>query len=106
MATPALAESIRIERGSSGDLDSVMAVMDSAFGEHFGEAWTRSQLSGILPMDGVSLMLAWDRDSDTILKCAVDVSRLRLVAGKHRFAHFVGQYLGVAWQQVASNPSP
>jgi ribosomal-protein-alanine N-acetyltransferase len=85
MATPALAESIRIERGSSGDLDSVMAVMDSAFGEHFGEAWTRSQLSGILPMDGVSLMLAWDRDSGeaigfSLCRTVADESELLLIA--------------------------
>ena len=30
-----------------------MAVMDGAFGDSFGEAWTRSQCAGILPMDGV-----------------------------------------------------
>jgi ribosomal-protein-alanine N-acetyltransferase len=85
MATPALAESICIERGSSGDLDSVMAVMDSAFGERFGEAWTRSQLSGILPMDGVSLMLAWDRDSAeaigfSLYRTVADESELLLIA--------------------------
>jgi len=39
---------VRIETGSSDDLDSVMKVMDSAFGRRFGEAWTRSQLAGIL----------------------------------------------------------
>ena len=49
---------IRIERGSSEDMDSVMTVMESAFGRRFGEAWTRSQLAGILPMARVSLMLA------------------------------------------------
>ena len=56
MAT--IEQDVRIERGSSGDLDDAMIVMDAAFGKSFGEAWTRSQLAGILPMSGVSLMLA------------------------------------------------
>ena len=55
MAT--IEQDVRIGRGSSEDLDGVMNVMDSAFGQRFGEAWTRSQLAGILPMSGVSLML-------------------------------------------------
>jgi len=55
---------VRIERGTSDDLDAVMEVMDSAFGRRFGEAWTRSQCAGILPMAGVSLMLALDRRED------------------------------------------
>ena len=58
---------VRIERGSSDDLDAVMAVMDSAFGNRFGEAWTRSQLAGILPMSGVSLMIATDPDSGEVI---------------------------------------
>lgn len=51
---------VRVECGGSADLDAVMAVMDSAFDPGFGEAWTRSQCAGILPMAGVLLMLAWD----------------------------------------------
>ncbi len=39
-------------------LDQVMTVMTAAFGDCFGEAWTRSQCAGILPMDGVTLMIA------------------------------------------------
>jgi ribosomal-protein-alanine N-acetyltransferase len=56
MAT--IEQDFRIERGSYEDLDDAMIVMEAAFGKHFGEAWTRSQLAGILPMGGVSLMLA------------------------------------------------
>ena len=51
-------QQVLIEPGSSHDIDAVMRVMDAAFGDRFGEAWTRSQLGGILPMAGVSLMLA------------------------------------------------
>jgi [ribosomal protein S18]-alanine N-acetyltransferase len=69
---------VRIKCGSSDDLDEVMRVMDEAFGDRFGEAWTRSQLSGILPMNGVSLKLARSRDrAETI-----GFSLFRTVAGE------------------------
>lgn len=77
-------QDVRIERGSPADIDSVMAVMDSAFGRRFGEAWTRSQFTGILPMDGVSLMLAREGgNEDTIgfslFRTAADESELLLL---------------------------
>lgn len=78
MATPALADEIRIVAGSAEEIDSVMTVMDCAFGDKFGEAWTRSQLSGILPMGGVLLMIAIDRASETV----VGFSLCRTVAGE------------------------
>ena len=37
-----------------------MTIMNAAFEPRFGEAWTRSQCAGILPMSGVSLTLARD----------------------------------------------
>ena len=76
MATPAFADDIRIEAGTPDDIDAVMSVMDAAFGKVFGEAWTRSQLRGILPMTGVSMMLAWDRENDAV----VGFSLVRVVA--------------------------
>lgn len=76
MATPALAEKVRIVPGTVDRLDAVMAVMDGAFGDKFGEAWTRSQLSGILPMAGVFLMTALDRATE----CVVGFSLFRTVA--------------------------
>lgn len=84
MATPALARSLRLERGTSDDLDAVMAVMQAAFGRRYGEAWTRSQCAGILPMAGVSLTLARDQDGDTIgfslVRTVADESELLLLA--------------------------
>ena len=76
---------VRIETGSSEDLDAVMAVMSSAFGRRYGEAWTRSQLAGILPMGGVSLVLARESRSDGILgfclsRTVADESELLLLA--------------------------
>lgn len=85
MATPALAEEVRIAPGTSDDLGAVMKVMDAAFGDRFGEAWTRSQLSGILPMAGVSLTLALDRTRECVLgfslvRTVADESELLLIA--------------------------
>jgi ribosomal-protein-alanine N-acetyltransferase len=85
MATPALARTVRIERASSEALDPVMDIMDSAFGRTFGEAWTRSQLAGILPMGGVSLMLARYGDSGeavgfSLFRSVADESELLLIA--------------------------
>jgi len=78
-------QDVRIETGSSLDIDAVMRVMDSAFGDRFGEAWTRSQLGGILPLAGVSLTLARESESgDTIgfslFRTVSDESELLLIA--------------------------
>jgi len=75
----------RIEVGTSDDLDSVMDVMESAFGTRFGEAWTRSQCAGILPMAGVSLMLTRDGDGGapvgfSLFRNVMDESELLLLA--------------------------
>lgn len=78
MATPALAQEVRIEAGSPEHIDAVMEVMDAAFGDTFGEAWTRSQLSGILPMAGVFLVLA----TDTFSTRTIGFSLFRTVAGE------------------------
>jgi ribosomal-protein-alanine N-acetyltransferase len=85
MATPALAEEVRIATGGPDHLDAVMRVMDSAFGDKFGEAWTRSQLSGILPMAGVSLTVAVDRAEEfvvgfSLVRTVADESELLLIA--------------------------
>lgn len=90
MASPAPQPTYRLERGTSDDLDSVMAVMESAFGNRFGEAWTRSQCSGILPLAGISLALARDGDSIigfSLTRTIADEAELLLLAvapGHHR----------------------
>ena len=57
-ATFASSAELQIETGGSRDLDSVIEIMNAAFDERFGEAWTRSQCAGILPMPGVRLVVA------------------------------------------------
>jgi ribosomal-protein-alanine N-acetyltransferase len=76
MATPALDRAVLVRPGTSRDLDEVMEVMDAAFGDRFGEAWTRSQCAGILPMAGVSLMVAREGEGGA----AVGFSLSRTVA--------------------------
>jgi len=83
MAT--LDNDVRIAPGTPDDIDSVMEVMHSAFGSRFGEAWTRSQLSGILPMKGVFLLLACDGATSATLgfslsRTVADESELLLIA--------------------------
>jgi ribosomal-protein-alanine N-acetyltransferase len=73
MATPALKNRVRLDPGTSHDLDDVIEIMEAAFGSQYGEAWTRSQCAGILPMAGVSLMVA--RDAGTGESVGFSLSR-------------------------------
>lgn len=77
MSTLPPADAVRLVRGRSADLPAVMAIMNAAFEPRFGEAWTRSQCAGILPMTGVSLMLARDNGREQPLGFAL----FRNVAG-------------------------
>lgn len=84
MATPAIARQVRLELGTSDDLDDVIEIMEAAFGSKFGEAWTRSQCAGILPMAGVSLMLARDESDEasgfSLARSVADEAELLLIA--------------------------
>ena len=74
---------VRLKRGNSSDLDGVMEVMRTAFGDRYGEAWTRSQCAGILPMAGVSLTLATDNEAIvgfSLVRSVTDESELLLLA--------------------------
>jgi [ribosomal protein S18]-alanine N-acetyltransferase len=76
---------VRLAAGTSRDLDAVMQVMTAAFGDRYGEAWTRSQCAGILPMAGVSLRIARERENGepigfSLFRTVVDESELLLIA--------------------------
>lgn len=78
-------ETIRLVDGSSGDLPAVMTIMNAAFQPRFGEAWTRSQCAGILPMAGVSLILAQDNGNEqpvgfSLFRTIADEAELLLLA--------------------------
>jgi ribosomal-protein-alanine N-acetyltransferase len=84
MASPAQRPGYTLDQGGSADIPAVMAVMDAAFGDAFGEAWTRSQLAGILPVAGVSLVLARSPDSGcagfSLARRVADEAELLLLA--------------------------
>jgi ribosomal-protein-alanine N-acetyltransferase len=54
---------ISLRDARSADLDAIMEIMSAAFDPKYGEAWTRSQCGGILPMAGVRLVLAQDDEN-------------------------------------------
>jgi ribosomal-protein-alanine N-acetyltransferase len=83
--SPSPTQTAHIEAGDSNDLDDVMRVMEAAFGDRYGEAWTRSQCAGILPMTGVSLILARDGKSGaplgfSLIRSVADEAELLLLA--------------------------
>ena len=84
MSMAAEAIPLQLVTGESTDLDEVMDVMVSAFDPHFGEAWTRSQCAGILPLSGVQLVLARDEKGEvqgfSLLRKVADEAELLLLA--------------------------
>jgi ribosomal-protein-alanine N-acetyltransferase len=85
MSSVPSAEAVRLAPGRSADLGAVMTIMNAAFDPQFGEAWTRSQCAGILPMSGVALMLAHDNGSDrplgfSLFRTVADEAELLLLA--------------------------
>jgi ribosomal-protein-alanine N-acetyltransferase len=86
MSTRAAAppEELHLSKGGSSDLDAVTAVMNAAFDDRFGEAWTRSQCAGILPMPGVELILAREGGGDlagfSLFRTVSDEAELLLLA--------------------------
>ena len=84
MATRRHLDSSTILRpGEVDDLDAVMDIMGSAFSARFGEAWTRSQCAGILPMHGVSLTIAEGRNGPSgfsLVRTVADEAELLLLA--------------------------
>ena len=74
---------VTLVQGGASDLDGVMDVMTAAFSDRFGEAWTRSQCAGILPMSGVKLVLAEDADrvlGFALYRTVIDDAELLLLA--------------------------
>ena len=97
MATQRHAEtSVRLRRGGIADLDEVMRVMAAAFDPCFGEAWTRSQCAGILPMHGVTLTLAEAGRhllGFSLVRAVADESELLLLAVDPSERRGIGQAL-------------
>jgi ribosomal-protein-alanine N-acetyltransferase len=74
---------VRLRLGSSSDLDGVMRIMTAAFPPSFGEAWTRSQCAGIMPMHGVTLTIAESGGKPvgfSLVRAVADEAELLLLA--------------------------
>ncbi len=74
---------VRLRPGRLDDLDDVMRIMRAAFQPCFGEAWTRSQCAGILPMNGVGLTIAEGPHGAagfSLARCVADEAELLLIA--------------------------
>jgi len=97
---------VRLRRGGIDDLDEVMRIMTTAFQPCFGEAWTRSQCAGILPMHGVSLTMAEQggrpvgfalvravADEAELLLLAVDPAEQRRGIGQALLDNFIASAL-------------
>ena len=85
---PALRAPIAIRDFTADDMDRVMDIMAAAFEPTYGEAWTRSQCAGILPMAGVALRLAERGGGDggsgiagfALIRAIADEAELLLIA--------------------------
>ena len=81
---PAPVEELHLTRGGSADLEAVTQVMNASFDDRFGEAWTRSQCAGILPMPGVELVLAREDGGElagfSLFRTVADEAELLLLA--------------------------
>ncbi len=81
---PAIPRPVAIRDAASDDMDAVMAIMGAAFEPTYGEAWTRSQCAGILPMAGVALRLALRGDGSVagfaLMRAIADEAELLLIA--------------------------
>lgn len=80
----ALPPAIRLEPGSPDDVETIASIMERAFDPRFGEAWTRLQCSGILPLARVRLTIARLADSEaagfSLVRTVADEAELLLLA--------------------------
>ncbi len=98
--------SITLHAGGLADLDAVMRVMNDSFDPAYGEAWTAAQCAGLLPMPGVWLTLARERDEIVgfaLSRVVVREAELLLLAVRRdRQRRGVGQLLLDSFASVAN----
>jgi len=82
--TPQPSDAFTIRDCGPADLDAVMEIMGTAFEPTYGEAWSRSQCIGIMPMSGVCLRLAQRGEGDVVgfalIRTVADEAELLLIA--------------------------
>jgi ribosomal-protein-alanine N-acetyltransferase len=98
---------IAIAEGGTADLAAVMQVMQDSFDPAFGEAWTAPQCAGLLPMNGVWLSLA--RERETVVGFALarvvggEAELLLLAVGRSSQRRGVGQMLLDRFGSIAAS---
>lgn len=101
-----LGERIIITEGGLADLDAVMQVMDASFDPVFGEAWTRPQCAGLLPMRGVWLSVAREGEDAigfTLARTVMHEAELLLLAVRRDTQRSgVGRMLIDRFKQIAA----
>ncbi|NNC73533.1 MAG: GNAT family N-acetyltransferase [Sphingomonadaceae bacterium] len=86
--TPAAQTLLSAFEGGYEDLDAIMVVMSESFDPEFGEAWSRSQCSGILAQPGVWISLICDGDEPAgfaLARSVVDEAELLLIGVRPNF---------------------
>jgi len=102
-----MTEAVEIEEGGAEDLGAVMRVMSDSFDPAFGEAWTAPQCAGLLPMSGVWLSLA--REKETVIGFALgrvvgaEAELLLLAVDRSSQGRGVGQMLLDRFAAVAAS---
>ena len=82
---------MNLRPGGLGNLDEAMRVMESSFDPAFGEAWTKPQFAGLIPLPGVWLTLADEPASGFALaRIIADEAELLLLA-----VHYDAQRQGI-----------
>ena len=88
---------VSLAEGDIADLEAVMRVMNDSFDWRYGEAWTAPQCAGLLPMQGVWLVLA--RDATGVIGFALarqvgsEAELLLLAVRRAAQGHGVGKLL-------------
>lgn len=81
---------VELVAGSTADVEAVDAIMAAAFDPRYGEAWTRSQCTGIMAMPGVWLTMARVDGKPAgfaLVRAIMDDAELLLIAVDPAFRH-------------------
>lgn len=86
--TPIADPKVSIDIGDIDDIDAVMEIMDEAFEPEYGEAWSKSQCSGILVQKGVWVSIAREDGEPVgfgLARMIADESELLLIGVRPHF---------------------
>ena len=104
---------ISVVEGSAGDISAVMPVMDDAFDQRFGEAWTAAQCLSTLVLPDCGLLLAkfgdevagfaisrWVLDHEELLMIGVSRALQGKSIGKALLSEIIGRARGAGRTKI------